>query len=66
MSVYDAIAYRDGLFHTIWGPCWYGWKEPCDCPSCVHADKLAAEGKDWDEEFHRALMYGGRVSESVK
>ena len=55
MSIYDHIAHEEGLLFTIWGPCFGDGRDPCDCPSCKNADKIASEGKDWDEEFEKAM-----------
>ena len=57
MSVYDYIAYKDGSLFTIWGPCTGDGtqEEQCDCPQSQHADKLEAEGKDFNEEYDKAM-----------
>ena len=57
MSVYNYIAFHDGSLFSIWGPCsGDGKKLHCDCPQCRHADKLAADGKDWDLEYEKARL----------
>lgn len=54
MSAFQYIALREGSLFSIWGPCTDGSKLECDCPQCEHANKLEAEGKDWDEEYEKA------------
>lgn len=48
------IADRNGELFSIWGPCSGNGKDPCDCPQCKHADNLAAQGLDWDDEYKKA------------
>lgn len=56
--MFEYIAAGDGSLFTIWGPCTDGSKLVCDCPQCQHANKLANEGKDWDEEYEKARKNG--------
>jgi hypothetical protein len=55
MSIFTFIAYKNKSLFTVWGPCSGEGKIPCDCPQCKHADKLEAEGKDWETEYQKAL-----------
>ena len=56
MQIYTKIAYRDGTLFTVWGPCSSnGQPDPCGCPQCKHADQLKAGGKEWEEEYQKAL-----------
>lgn len=52
--MFNRIAFEDGSLGTIWGPCTGDGGEPCECPSCQNAERLFADGKDWDEEYEKA------------
>lgn len=56
--MFEIIAAKEGSLYTVWGPCTDGSKIECDCPQCTHANKLEAEGKDWDEEYAKAKEAG--------
>lgn len=56
MSVYAHIAFHDGSLGTVWGPCSDGTKFICECPQCEHANKLEADGKDWETEYEAARL----------
>lgn len=60
MSVYDYIAYHEGTLGTEWGPCFCpipapGQQYSGECAACKLADRLEAEGKDYDEARAAAL-----------
>ena len=56
--MFEGIALMEGSLGSIWGPCTDGSKLECDCPQCLHANKLSVEGKDWDVEYQKAEKSG--------
>ena len=56
--MFEWIAAKEGSLGSVWGPCTDGSKLECECPQCIHANKLEAEGKDWDTEYEKARKAG--------
>ncbi len=60
--IYAEIAHEDKTLFGPWGPCSDGRQDPCDCPQCQHADRIAAAGLDYETEYQEALKKGGGVT----
>lgn len=56
MSIFTKIAYEEGVLFSKWGPCSDGSYDPCQCKQCKWADKLESEGKDYSEEYDKAMI----------
>jgi hypothetical protein len=55
MSIFAHIAYEDGVLFSVWGPCSCSSTDDY-CIQCQHIDKLEAEGKDYEEEYQKAIQ----------
>jgi hypothetical protein len=44
-----------------WGPCLCQALAGETCPSCSHAQRIAAEGLDWEAEYDKAIQAGEAI-----
>ncbi len=44
-----------------WGPCFCQVLGGETCPSCSNAQRIAAEGLDWEAEYERAIQAGDAI-----